>query len=719
MNVVATVFTIAWIEGAALAASPVVTWVSDPAGPNQTVVVAGGGFAAASVAELARLQDGPTSNPRQTAPPQDAPWLAIRPLQCADQCVKFVIPADRELGVYACRVRSEGSTSNTVLVNAPDPWWIAGDRGEAASLGGWVRIFGKGLSLDPKKPSQIALAAKDGKITILKPAEAGSYALRIDLPQDLAPGDYAVSIHNGFGGDGAWREAGRLAVTAPRAWKAAVFNVKDFGPNAGKALLAALKKAETNGGGVVYLPRGRYPVAGRLTIPQNTVLKGEGMDLVSLYWPDLDPTPPELITGVNFGVESLTLYCQKHRNVIADAATSDGVFLRRVRIRANCFFMIEYAGKDTRGRRAPAAHQECGAAVQLKGRNFEVTDCDIYASNYAIHVARAKVGVIARNRLLYGGRGYSIENTDRLIFEDNLISGNNLLAIGNDITTFWTNYCRNIYFAHNRLQHMYGADREMMTLDAAGGAYFGHVASVDGRRLTLAADPEFRDYTPKPHSDWTGAALMILEGTGGGQYRIVTGNQGRAWELDRPWDIRPDATSRISIAPFRGRNLFIGNTFEDGGAFQLYGMALDTIVAENKGARMEGFSAWGLNPHGWGWQPVWFCQFLDNEILEGNGYGHRTASFGTITGDNNDVYAGPLARYVIFRRNVCRNNAAINIRGTVVDALVEHCTVEHSDTGINVQATTRGVLLRENTMEDVAHPLQGDGIDRAVIVPKR
>ena len=40
--------------------------------------------------------------------------------------------------------------------------------------------------------------------------------------------------------------------------------------------------------------------------------------------------------------------------------------------------------------------------------------------------------------------GYRIEATDRLIFEDNLVSGAHLLAIGNDITTFWSNYCRHI-----------------------------------------------------------------------------------------------------------------------------------------------------------------------------------------------------------------------------------------------------------------------------------
>ena len=255
---------------------------------------------------------------------------------------------------------------------------------------------------------------------------------------------------------------------------------------------------------------------------------------------------------------------------------------------------------------------------------------------------------------------------------------------------------------------MFGADREMMTLDAASGAYFGTVASADGTRLMLAADPVFRDYAPKPHTNWVGAAVQILDGTGAGQYRFVTAHAGREWQVDQPWTIPPDATSRISIAPFRGRNLFIGNTFEDGGAFQLYAAAHDTIVAENKGSRMDGCLVWGLNPHGWGYQPSWYCQFLDNEILEGNGYGHRSASFGTVGYDETKAFDGALVRGTIFRRNVLHNNASIVISGMAADTLVENCVVRDTDVGVTVKAVARDTLLCGNTFEGVAHPVQDE-----------
>ncbi len=154
-------------------------------------------------------------------------------------------------------------------------------------------------------------------------------------------------------------------------------DVKDCGAKPGEALLAALIKAEANGGGVVYLPRGRYPVKSTLIIPKNTLLRGEAMELVSLYWPDFDKPPAELVRGMDFGLESLSLYCQNHKNVIANAPNSTRTLLRHVRIRANCYFMIEEAGKEFRGRHGPASHKQCGAAVLLRGTNFEVVDCDI------------------------------------------------------------------------------------------------------------------------------------------------------------------------------------------------------------------------------------------------------------------------------------------------------------------------------------------------------
>lgn len=703
--------------GARAATRPVIVWASDPAAPDETVLLTGEGLGPEAVVELTRLEDTPTTHPTLKPLGELKGWERIKPLQASGESLKFVVPKAWKEGIFACRVRSGEALSSVTLLNEPEPWWWQGDGGETVSRFGWIRVFGKSLSHQDDSWRMCALRADGRQFDLnLAMGEISPYALWRCRPKEA--GDYTLYVHNGWGGDAGWRAAGSLTIAPDQDEKTEIYDVKDFGPDPGQALLAALKKAETNGGGTVYLPRGRYPVKDRLVIPPGTLLKGERMDLVSLYWPDFETPPKELISGADYGLEELTIYCQNHKDVVTDTADSKSFTLKKVRIRANCYFMIEKVGQEFRKRRGPASHTQCGAAVLLRGRNFMIMNCDIYASNYAIRGMKAKVGMIYGNTLRYGGRGYSIENTDRLILEGNVIEGNNLLSIGNDITTFWTSTCRNIYYHGNKVRQMYGADREMMTLDAGGGAYLGKVAKVEGVRMTLAADPVFMDYAPKPHTNYDGGAVTILSGKGAGQYRLVARNAGREWEVDRPWDIVPDETSLVSIAPFRGRHIFLENSFEDGGAVQLYGAAYETIIEGNGGARMDGFLVEGLSPHAWGVQPSLYCQVIGNVISEGNGYGPRSANFGVSGHSTVPGFEGPMVRGAIFRRNECWNNASLRIEGVTQDVVVEHNRVCDNAAGIVVGPGASGVLLRGNRFENVKEPLKGEGLAKALVVEK-
>ncbi|MDD2600918.1 MAG: glycosyl hydrolase family 28-related protein [Kiritimatiellae bacterium] len=682
---------------------PQVFWASDPVRPGETVVLMGESFTTNMVVELAQVTEKQGPSLAGSAFSEAQVKVVLKPLQASEQSLKAAVPNTWTQGVWAVRVSGQDAVvSKSVLLNAPTVWWWNGDGGEFSTPGGWLRVFGKALNFGGQSRAQ--LKNGEGRILELMPHRSSGYALAFDLPPEIAPGDYELLVDNGLGGGAAWCNAGTVLIRQPRAWKGDIFNIKDFDPNPAEALLAALKAAETNGGGIVYLPRGRYPVKDTLRIPTNTVLRGEAMELTSIYWPEhLENPPPVMISGADFGIESLSIYCTNHRRIISDTDNSKRVFLRKVRIRANAYFMVEDRGKEFRGHKGPATHRACGEVIMLRGKNFEVTECDIYATHTGIRVFHGKTGIIARNTIRYGGRGYSIEGTERLIFEDNLIAGNNLLAIGNDITTFWSNSCKHIYFAHNHLQLMFGADREMMTLDAGAGAYFGKVASANGVQLKLAEDPTFKDAAPIARTNWVGSVVQIVAGRGCGQYRFVTGHTGRHWQVDQHWTVLPDTTSLITIAAFRGRNLFVGNTCEDGGPFQLFGAAHDTIIAENKGARMDGFIVWATSG---AYHPSWFCQLFDNEILEGNGYGNRKSGFGTVSRAGTNY--GPMVRGTIFRRNVIHNNANFFVNQMTDDTLIENCVVRNSEIGISIRATARGTLLRGNIFEGVAQPVQNE-----------
>eukprot|EP00404_Azadinium_spinosum_P026778 CAMPEP_0180688430 /NCGR_PEP_ID=MMETSP1037_2-20121125/73970_1 /TAXON_ID=632150 /ORGANISM="Azadinium spinosum, Strain 3D9" /LENGTH=388 /DNA_ID=CAMNT_0022719257 /DNA_START=61 /DNA_END=1228 /DNA_ORIENTATION=- len=256
---------------------------------------------------------------------------------------------------------------------------------------------------------------------------------------------------------------------------------------------------------------------------------------------------------------------------------------------------------------------------------------------------------------------------------------------GNDLATFYGTALEKIYMAHNSEKFMFGADHEMMTLDARGGMYWGGVSSVskDGRVLTLSSDPQPHDYSPKMLSNFSGSFVGVLEGTGAGTYTRLMANSGRTFKLQAALPLRLDSSSNIT-------------------AMQLYGMSARCIVAWNVGVRMNGFQAWGL----WSldWQPSWHNQFLANTIEVGNAWGGITSSLTAhTTGEQCGNFTGPLDRGIVMRGNVLKSNANIMLQGTLADVLCEHNIVRDADSGIvvNITAKTSGIWFRGNAFDGV------------------
>lgn len=706
---------------------PVVWWASDPVQPGEAVLLFGSNFGANPRVELKRLTDGKVMSLPTTSQPK-LQTLKLKPknpkpLQPTDHSLKFVLPADVPMGIFAVQVVNDGGASNVILLNRPDVWWLQGDDGTTASPGGWVRAFGKCLAFKGMK-AKVLMKDRRGKAIDMVLSQADDYSVTAVVPKTIAEGDYEVLLHNGFGGVQGWSEPHRITVRRPVRWKDTCFNVMDFGadPTGTKdstlAIQAALAKAKTNGGGIVFFPRGRYMVTETLTLPRFVVLKGESRELSCLFWrPGRDEFPtteplPALIQGTNsFGIEDLSIYAHYHKHVIVgdfgDKPDAGNIFLRRVLVRANLF--MGHPKHDEVQRRFVQSTSYGGGAtvdtVRLGGRNVQITDCDFYGSGRAFILGFAEGAYIARNTFYNGRWGwYDIYNSDGVIFENNQIIGADLMSTGGGLSCWQQAPMRqqNIYFGHNTFKLMHGWDREAMTSDGGGGAYFGKVQSVDGKALTLAQDPNWHD------RHWIGAGVYILDGKGAGQYRQIVRHEGRKVELDRPFDIPPDETSQISITPLQRNYILVGNEFYDCTiAIQFYGISINHIVANNKCARAGGFHNFG-HLYAGGHQPSWFIQFLDNEILEGNGvvgpfneFPPRDSHLATTS----SVASPPLARCAVHRRNRLRNNARIEVSGGCEDVIVEGNIVENADIGIVIGGAERGVLLRGNRFNKVKKPI--------------
>ncbi len=687
-----------------LGAAPTVFWASDPVQPGQTVVVIGEGFGEKPRVDVARLHDGP---------PSTEVFVSVDAIQASDQGVKFMVPAAFQPGIFAYRITTDAGMCRGWL-NRPQIWWAQGDNGTTASPGGWIRVFGRNLAVKPFGRAILRMHAGTQRIDAV--AHGDEFALSAKLPADLPSGNHRLLVRSGFGGEWGWSEPVRIEVAKRKPWPTTVFNVKEFGAEGDgvnddtAAVLTTLQKVGKTGGGVVFFPRGRYRISDALVIPRFTALRGEKRELSCLAWTDLAKPPEALIRGTNsFGLEELTIYAKDHQHVIAsdlgEKPDAGGVFIRRVRVRADV-----YRGHPTEAEvdklfRAQMRLSTGGAdTIRLGGRNIEITESDFYGSGRSIYLKQARGTRVEGNKFHNGRWGwYCFEGCDGLIFANNELSGGDLMSTGGGIANYSTSYSQDIYLAHNKMSLAHGWDREIMTTDAGDGAYFGKVKSVEGTKMTLEKAPE--RFGEKAGRDWRGSAIFILDGKGAWQYRRLAKYQAARIEVDRPWQVEPDQNSMLSITMLHGRYLFVGNEFTDCGAMQFYGTSIECIVARNKGTRMQGFRGMGLWYYAY--QPSWYCQFLDNEILEGNYYHWNEAADSVLEvfGAKQEPYQGPLNIGAVVRGNQLHGQSHIRIDGSCRDAVVEGNRIAHSDRGIFVSRDTSRVLVKDNQFEDVARQI--------------
>ena len=690
-------------------AAPAVFWVSDPVRPGETAMVIGENLGDKPALEIMRLPDGRAGAPVK----ETVVWLkrgtkTVEALQANRQSVKFVVPPNLDHGLFAVRIATRDGTAERVL-NRPQVWWAQGDSGTTANPGGWLRAFGKNLGWAAKDGLRKPVLRLDGPRSLTLPVETDGNAVRAALPADVPVGTYRLYAHSGAGGGAGWSDPVELTVAKKTAWPLTVFNVTNFGAQADgakddtAAIQEALSAAATNGGGVVFLPRGRYAVSDALIVPHGTVLRGEKEEWVALTWPDLPKPPESLVQGTNsFGLENLTIYANHHRHVISgdlgDKPGAGDIFLRHVRVRADSYRGHPTEDEvDARFRESMKWSTGGGDTVRMGGRNIEITDCDFYGTGRALFLSRVRGGLVAGNRFFNGRWGwYCISGSDGLIFENNEITGADLMSTGGGLNCLdGSRFSQNVYYANNRLHLMHGWDREAMTSDAGGEAYSGKAVEANGKALTLNGKPDWRS------RDWCGAAVFVLAGTGAGQVRRVAGQGERSVEVDRPWDVAPDTNSEICVTMFQEHYMVVGNDFADCGPMQFYGTAVENIVLRNTGARMSGFRGMGLWYHGY--QPNWYCEFRDNEIAEGNYYHWTTAADSVleITGLRHSPYAGALNIGAVVRGNRLDSNAHISIDGDTRDVIVEANHVANSEQGIFVSRRTANVLVRGNTFENV------------------
>ena len=208
----------------------------------------------------------------------------------------------------------------------------------------------------------------------------------------------------------------------------------------------------------------------------------------------------------------------------------------------------------------------------------------------------AAYGLVRRNRLYSGGNPLWLDGVRQIIVEGNDIQSASLEGGGNCITDYsWghTGPTQHVLWSNNRLNQDWGNDREIMTFDTqmSQGCYFGPYASVSGNTVTVLNSSHTKEsqngcfwghggHYPIDNGGYAGRAqaaiggdFAIVNGTGVGQVRRIlnktfdgaAGPGSIEFELDRPFDVEPDATSFVAAVAHNGHHIFTGNQFIDAG----------------------------------------------------------------------------------------------------------------------------------------------------------
>ncbi|SMF51084.1 Right handed beta helix region [Xaviernesmea oryzae] len=699
------------LSGPAAADAPHIFWASDPVKPGQTVQVSGMGLAAVEKVEVARLIDHAEDRTASRPEPEKAEVLAK-----SDSSLSFILPKHFAPGVFSVTLRSEDATSSFQL-NAPDIYWVQGDRGPAATPGGWLRLSGRNMAVTDRAVAK--LIGEDAKEIRLNVAGPDIWSASFPIPDDAPAGSYRVHLWNGAGDASAWRDAGTIEIEPGAQTERPVMELFSNQPDSADhddtaRINAAMGALHKRGGGTLLLHYGIYRLTGTLEIPEGVVLKGESNDLVTLIWKDTETPPGALIEGVrDFSVEDMTINAFRHFDIIkggfdplSGKASGRNVAVRRVIVRASSF-LGRMTDEDAAQRlQAMRGHRQSGVVgLLLGGSNIVVEDCDILSSMRPFLLMGPKGARLTGNTFRTGRRGwYSISGPDGVLFENNRIIGTDLQASGGGINTL-EGYvsARNVLIRNNRFETMYGNDREAMTSDGPGGYYSGPLTAVLDRSVWIdpAGPGVLKD------RNWEGAGLFVVKGQGLGLVARIVKKAGEVLDLDRDISGLAENDSIVSILPMQENYLIVGNHFEDVGQIQIYGAGYRHVFADNTALRSTGFGATSLYyKH---LQPNFYIQFLNNEVT---GPAFRHAARIDIAGrqfKDNDTL---LAFGTVIRENRLRAAATIRVDGrsatapAIRNVLIEQNEITRTDIGIDIGQGVDELTLRDNVMSDVRIPVR-------------
>lgn len=618
---------------------------------------------------------------------------------------KFIIPADFTLGAYRCELFG-GDETEKFIINSPVVRWTQGDQGSIATPGGWIRAFGECLRVG----GGVCAAELGGrKLEVSKIYD--DYSVEFKVPADMPKGKAEFVYSNGF----AEAKAIEAEVGAdPRdAWPKDIFDVTEFGAkdctDSSEGITKAIEAAAKNGGGIVYIPKGRYFVKTTFRIPKNTVIRGAGIKKTIVAWDgytyEIGQLPEYMIRGTNnFAIEDLTFGGTRLGNFITNDTSEEAgenIYVNRIRVHANPTGGTRtHRGEEGTNRKRDILMETMTFSTDLfrfNCTNLQITD----------------------NEFIWGGRPVGSGNNRYTLFRNNDFDGmatiDNWVPLGyNEKAIIEDNMFRGytigtsgayVYYSRNTMREVLDNNREAFTTDMGGGTmYHGTVEKITATKYLFPFESNVAALNSTASMYNAGKAVYILSGRGMGQHRKIVGWNGDEVQIDAPFDVEPDETSHVTVNAYNDCWYMADNVVHDAGDFQFFVPQVNTVLDGTKCSFCRGIVGWGGAVYG-GWCTQWYISYINNDLSDGNYY--HMEGCDRCTMEIRGTHHGEATTVAnIVRGNKFADNSSLAINSTenpesITDLMIYDNEIEDCDEGVVFYNSTKNTFMMNNRFTDV------------------
>ena len=483
------------------------------------------------------------------------------------------------------RLKNDNGTSDLLRLNAARPLHLDATR---LVPGGRFKLFGRSLKVAGHEP-RITVDGQTAAISLDASTETMLVATAPPGARPTRHADIAVDNGNGTG-------ASHLAVSVSIekgagdplslgvGWAAGFDFVDRVIPakttcdgttDVTEQIETAVREAASEGGGVVLLPEGTCHVAGTVNLSSKVVLRGAGQNRTILvyeanypiYAAGFDLVGLQDLQLRNVGTVQEGMVWRDNTRSVIQRVTLDMQKSRQWFLTSNRDFIF-----DTN------TIIQTDSFDEQNPYRFDGSSGLVFANNASTNVAGSPTFQFVHDSVFTGNH---FTRDARLQDETPVVAHHQ----------FVIDFAYRVSILDNRFDVANGPitntlrnDGETILVEGGGPTrteQVGTIADASGRTLT-DLNSVFDSRSFKAGLPWN-FAVAIVSGKGAGQTRRITGYHGSTLEVDRNWDLIPDAGSHYTTFVWGLEDVVVdGNTLTDNPrGIWLYSCPIDDVFVTN------------------------------------------------------------------------------------------------------------------------------------------